>query len=246
MSLSEKVKKTLFRILFKNKASSEDYIQYLRSIGMTIGDNCTIFTPRNVLIDTQYPWMVRIGNNVQITQNVSIIDHDYSWSVLKHINGAEGKGEILGASGEIVIGDNVFIGVGATILRGTYISDNVIIGANSLVNGKVESNSVYAGNPAKKIMSIEDFYKKRKDKQIEEAKLLAKNYFNTFHKKPDKEIFHEYFMLFEDEYSGLDLIYKEKLKLTGNEEESIVFLKAHKKAYSSYEAFLEDCNLNKR
>lgn len=35
------------------------------------------------------------------------------------------------------------------MLAGTVIEDNVIIGAGAVVSGKVEKNSVYAGNPAK-------------------------------------------------------------------------------------------------
>ena len=41
-----------------------------------------------------------------------------------------------------------------TILKGTNIGDNVIIGANSLVNKSVDSFSIYGGVPAKKIKSI--------------------------------------------------------------------------------------------
>lgn len=240
------LKSFVYKLLFKEKASSESYINYLRSLGMQIGENCTIFTPRNVLIDTQYPWMVTIGDNVQITQNVSIIDHDYSWSVLKNICDEYGEGNILGASGEIIIGNNVFIGVCTTILRGTNIGDNVIIGANSLVSGICESNSVYAGNPARKIMSIEEFYVKRQKKQVAEAKKLAEQYFLRFGKKPGKEVFHEYFMLFEDSYKGLNSIYQKKLSLTGNGDASRCYLEKHPKKYENFEQFLSECNFTEK
>lgn len=236
------LKSLVYKLLFKEKANSESYIKYLRSLGMTIGENCTIFTPRNVLIDTQYPWMVTIGDNVQITQNVSIIDHDYSWSVLKHVSSDYGEGNILGASGEITIGNNVFLGVCATILRGAKIGDNVIIGANSLVSGICESNSVYAGNPAKRIMSIEDFYLKRESLQDFEAKKLSERYYAKFGKKPGKEIFHEYFMLFEDHYEKLHPLYRDKLMLTGNGKDSKYYLENHSKKYEGFEDFLSHCN----
>ena len=86
-----------------------------------------------------------IGNDVQITDPVTILTHDYSWSVLK-----KKYGIIYGNQRKTVIGNNVFIGWGATILGGSHIGDNVIIGANSVVSGNVDSNSVYAGNPARK------------------------------------------------------------------------------------------------
>ena len=64
-----------------------------------------------------------------------------------------------GECGETFVGNNVFIGMHATILMGTHVGDNVIIGAGSVVSGFFEDNVVLAGNPAKVICTIEDYYK---------------------------------------------------------------------------------------
>ena len=48
-----------------------------------------------------------------------------------------------------VIGDNVFISHGAIIFGGITIGDNVIIGANAVVNIPIPDNAVVAGVPAK-------------------------------------------------------------------------------------------------
>ena len=72
-----------------------------------------------------------------------------------------GGGGILGASGEVAIGNNVFIGMNTIILRGVHIGDNVVIGAGSVVSKDCAENGVYAGSPAKFIMSINDYYEKR-------------------------------------------------------------------------------------
>ena len=54
------------------------------------------------------------------------------------------------------IGNNVDIGYGATIIGDIEIADNIIIGANSLVNKSfLESNIIIAGIPARKIKNIE-------------------------------------------------------------------------------------------
>ena len=61
----------------------------------------------------------------------------------------------LTSKGEIIIGNNVWIGDKVTILAGVHIGDNVIIGANSVVTHDIPSNSVWAGNPAVVIKHID-------------------------------------------------------------------------------------------
>ena len=68
------------------------------------------------------------------------------------------------------IGNNVFIGVNAVITRGVTIGNNVIIGAGSVVVKDCQANSVYAGNPAKRIMSLDAFYEKRKNSNLQKQK----------------------------------------------------------------------------
>ena len=172
------------RLILRERYSSETYINYLRKKGVIIGDDCSIYAPNKTLIDVQYPWMIKIGSHVRITEGVKILTHDYSWSVLKMIDASNLRGAILGASGKIEIGDNVFIGMNSIITRNVKIGDNVIIGVGSIVTKDCESDSVYCGCPAKKIMDIYEFYKKRKSLQIEEAKSLAVEYNKRYHKYP--------------------------------------------------------------
>lgn len=66
-----------------------------------------------------------------------------------------------------VLGDGVIVGIGAVVLGGVHIADNVAIGANAVVNKDVtESNIAVAGMPAKKISnngSMEWNKKKRQE-----------------------------------------------------------------------------------
>lgn len=51
---------------------------------------------------------------------------------------------------EIHIGDKVWIGANVTILKGTNIGNNIVVGASSLVAGNLlAENSIYSGNPIK-------------------------------------------------------------------------------------------------
>lgn len=49
----------------------------------------------------------------------------------------------------IIVGRNVWIGANVTVLPGTKIGDNSIIGAGSVVTSSIPEDSIYLGNPAK-------------------------------------------------------------------------------------------------
>ena len=85
MFLKEWVKK----FILGKRYSSETYVRYLRSLGVKIGQDCSIYAPTKTFIDVQYPWMITIGNHVRITEGVKILTHDYSWSVLKALPDSE-------------------------------------------------------------------------------------------------------------------------------------------------------------
>jgi len=72
---------------------------------------------------------ISIGNHVTIGPNVVIYDHDHDY--------LSGAGTICSA---VAIGDNVWIGAGAIILRGSSIGRNCVIGAGSLVKSKIPDN----------------------------------------------------------------------------------------------------------
>lgn len=201
------VKKTVKRWIFKEKTDSDSYVRYLRSLGMRIGERTKIYSPRNVLIDCTRPWMIEIGEDVQIAYGVIILTHGYEWSVLKGV-----YGDILGSCGKVTIGNNVFIGMNTVILKGVTIGNNVIIGAGSLVNRDVPDNCVVAGNPARVIMSLEEYHAKRQLAQNAEARQLVEEYRKVYRKEPDEQALSEFFWLFSDdpeEYFEEGLIWKD-------------------------------------
>ena len=119
--------------------------------GMVVGDNFS--REGGGRIDTSYCFLIKIGHNVTLAPNVVLLAHDAS---LKMICG-------FAKIGKITIGNNVFIGANSVVLPNVSIGSNVIIGAGSVVSKDVPDNSVYAGNPARFVRTIEEI----KEKNIE-------------------------------------------------------------------------------
>lgn len=228
-------KKYIKKIIYKQKADSVSYISHLRKIGCKVGERVTIYAPRKTLIDETKPWLIDIGNDVKITEGVTILTHGYDWAVLKRV-----YGDVIGSAGNVKIGNNVFIGVNTTILKGTTIGNNVIIGANSLVNRNIPDNVVAAGNPAKVIMSLDEYYEKRKKEQLNEAIELVKKYRERYGKDPNEKILREHFWIFTNSNVGLPECWNEVNGLCGNREETEKRLKQNKPLYRDMEQFLKD------
>lgn len=231
-------------ILLGCRRSSVTFVEYLRKQGITIGEDVTFHDPASTVVDVQNPHLIKIGNHVNITRGVVILTHDYSWAVLK-VKPDESEypaGGIFGACGHVTIGDNVFIGINAVITRGVTIGDNVIIGAGSIVTKDCPSGGVYAGNPARRVMDLNTYYEKRRDAQLAEAKEQAVAYYASHGKRPEPEVFHEFFMLFADEVAvRANPVFANKMKLCENPEMSYQYLREHPPLFKSYEEFMSYC-----
>lgn len=231
------IKAVVRQILFGYKSSSDNYVKYLKKIGVEVGENVIIFRPFNTTIDVQNPELLYIGNDVQITGPVTILTHDYAWSVLK-----KKYGPILGNQRPTIIGDNVFIGWGATILGGTVIGNNTIIGAGAVVSGTLEKDSVYAGNPVRKLMSIDDYFEKRVTHQLDDAFEIFRQFYKKNETTPPKKVFKEYFFLFENDSSRLISDFSNKMHLMRNYDESAKCLDGLEfRKFNNYDSFIEYC-----
>lgn len=235
------IKQFIRKMAFGPKSSSYTYVEHLRSVGMVIGDNSVFYAPTKSIIDETRPWMIEIGDNVSITEGVTILTHGYDWSVFK------GKyGDVLGSAGRVKIGDNVFIGMNTTILKGVTIGDNVVVGANSLINKDVPSNSVVVGNPQRVVCTIDEYLEKRRAAQLDEAADLYDCWRrNSPEGKrggvPPKKIFHEFFWLFErrGENGFKEPSFESVMNLCGTYEKSVSRFDETNRMFSGYSDFLE-------
>ena len=103
-----------------------------------IGTNSTIQLAENT--------RVVIGFNCQISHNVRIYssifepDQDFTKPKVKPPR-----------TGDVLIGNGVWIGANVFINPGITIGNNVVIGANSVVTKNLSDNGIYGGVPAKLI-----------------------------------------------------------------------------------------------
>lgn len=100
-----------------------------------IGDGSYIAFNSRVFAEEQ----IEIGRNCAISWDVEIIDTDFHRVALAD--------EGIRRSG-IKIGDHVWIGAGARIMKGVRLGNNVLVAANSVVTKSFPENSIIGGNPA--------------------------------------------------------------------------------------------------
>jgi len=72
---------------------------------------------------------------------------------------------------EINIGNFVYLGFRCIVLPGVTIGDNCMVGAGSVISEDLPSNSICAGNPAKKIRDFKDEELERFQSQIVNRKV---------------------------------------------------------------------------
>lgn len=104
--------------------------------------------------------MLRIGVFCSIAPGVQIIlsgEHRSDWVTTFPFNrlweSAKHISSLPKTKGDVVIGNDVWIGTEATIMFGVTIGDGAVVGARSLVAKDVEPYVVVAGNPARVVRS---------------------------------------------------------------------------------------------
>lgn len=114
-----------------------------------IGNNCSIGEYTHITAIKK----ITIGDGLLTGRFVYIGDNAHGGLSLEEADIRPSKRN-LRSKGEIVIGNNVWIGDKATILSGVTIGNNTIIGANSVVTHDVPANCIVAGAPDKVINKL--------------------------------------------------------------------------------------------
>ncbi|KAF7598540.1 MAG: acetyltransferase [Candidatus Dactylopiibacterium carminicum] len=138
----------LLRRLFR-RLSGRDPLPRLLERGLIVGRNFSM--QDGCTLDASHCWHIRIGDDVTLAPNVTLLAHDASTKrTLGHARIAQ-----------LRIGNRVFIGAGSIVLPGVTVGDDAIIGAGSVVTHDVPAGSMVAGNPAHQIGTTADYLTKQ-------------------------------------------------------------------------------------
>lgn len=129
------------------RVKTMDPSKYARSLGVKVGKRCSI----GISYFGTEPYLIEIGDHVQITADVRFFNHGGSWMFRE-------RNPEFDYFGKIVIGDNVYIGNCALVMPGVTIGDNVIVGAGAVVTKSIPANCIVGGNPARIIGATDELF----------------------------------------------------------------------------------------
>ena len=127
-----------------------------RKLGVQCGNECRFLDDPRLIFGTE-PFLIKLGDHVEITHGCRFITHDGAVWCFRN---KKDEYKSIDYFAPIRIGSNTFIGINSVILPGVNIGENCIIGAGSVVTKDIPPNTVAAGVPARNIKSINEFEKK--------------------------------------------------------------------------------------
>lgn len=117
---------------------------------IVIGNNCNIGRNNHITAINK----IVIGDGLLTGQYVLISDNDHGGLSEKEAQ-IEPDNRHLKSKGEVVIGNNVWLGDKVAILAGVHIGNNVIVAAGSVVTHDFPDNCVVGGVPAKVLKTMQ-------------------------------------------------------------------------------------------
>lgn len=124
-----------------------------------IGNHCCVY--HNSILGSVNS--IRVGNCVMISNHVHIYDnnnHPTSPAVRREMCMAGFDGDAWrwkhAEASPVVIGDNVWIGECASVMKGVKIGNGAIVAAHAVVTKDVPPYTIVAGNPAKVVKELGD------------------------------------------------------------------------------------------
>ncbi len=116
--------------------------------GVNIQNYRSVYIAPNVLIDTSFPELIDIGDDVYITRGAKIIAHTSFTPITQRLVGVEYS------TGRVVLEEGAYIGVNAVVLPSVRVGRCSIVGAGAIVTKDVPAYAIVGGNPAEVIGDV--------------------------------------------------------------------------------------------
>ncbi len=123
--------------------------QQFQNASITIGNHCSIGEYNHITACNK----ITIGNGLLTGRYVIISDNSHGGLSEEEAEIAPQKRK-LKSKGEVVIGNNVWLGDKVAVLSGVHIGNNVIVAANAVVTKDIPDNCMAAGVPASVVKKL--------------------------------------------------------------------------------------------
>lgn len=140
-------------VLYQNKGGGylhlDDRVTLLRDSALETGWGGALSIGANTWIQPRcqinaYKGSIHIGSGVDMAPNCALYSYDHGFA-----SGSTIRQQPLQTKGDIVIGDNAWLGFGVIVLSGVHIGAGAVVGAGALVCADIPDNAIAVGAPAK-------------------------------------------------------------------------------------------------
>lgn len=155
-----------------NKIVIHEGVKLGHSVVQIVGSDCTLeigaychfINNCNLILDQQSS--IIIGQRTNWAHGVLRAEHNSTIRVGElcmlsadiHVRTSDGHGifdiatkQMINPASDVTIGDHVWLGIGASVNKGTVIGTGSIVGMSSVATGKLDPYCIYAGCPARKV-----------------------------------------------------------------------------------------------
>ena len=136
-----------------------DPVGFARSLGVRVGDGAWLVNTSAATWGSE-PFLITLGDDVTVASGVHFLNHDGTVLVFRREHPDMDLVE------PITVGDNVFIGLGVTIMPGVTIGSDCVIGAGAIVTRDLPAGSIAVGQPARAVSTIDAWWQKNQGRLI--------------------------------------------------------------------------------
>ncbi len=128
-----------------------------------IGKGSSIVVQKDALVEVGDNFAISAASNIYCYKHIKLgRDIQFSWGILVMDSDAhtvyDADGNVMNNNREIILGNKIWVSCDVKILKGAFIPDNCVVGANSVVtSSKLEPSTLIVGSPAKSVKHILGF-----------------------------------------------------------------------------------------